>query len=99
MLQAWLGDVDENVRGEAILCVPRLAEIVLVTSKPERAGVRVLEALLPVSLKLLNGHSPNGRVALATATGDLLRLLVDYKVSTKYRHLLQENTVRSDCKE
>ena len=96
VLQALLGDVDENVRGEAILCVPRLAEIVLVTSKPERAGVRVLEALLPVSLKLLNGHSPNGRVALATAAGDLLRLLVDYKVSTKYRHLLQENTVRSD---
>jgi HEAT repeat protein len=77
VLQALLGDGDENVRGEAILCVPRLIEIVLVSSTPERAAaIGVLEALLPVSVKLQYDPSPNVRVALATAAGDLLTLLV-----------------------
>lgn len=76
MLQALLVDPDEAVRGEAILCVPRLAEIVITTSTPDRAGVTVLEALLPASIKLLNDLSSNVRVALATAAGDLLTLLV-----------------------
>lgn len=76
VLHALLGDMDENVRGEAILCVPRMAEIVLMTSTPERASVGVLEAFLPVLVKLLNDPSSNVRVALATAAGDLLTLLV-----------------------
>lgn len=79
VLQALLGDADERVRGEAILCVPRLTEIVLVCS-PNRAspsgGVGVLEALFPVSIKLVDDPSANVRVALATAAGELLTLLV-----------------------
>jgi len=76
VLQALLIDSDEAVRGEAILCVPRLAEIVLVSSFSDKAGVAVLEALLPVLIKLLNDPSPSVRVALATSAGDLLTLLV-----------------------
>jgi hypothetical protein len=76
VLHALLGDMDENVRGEAILCVPRMAEILLMAATPERAKVGVLEAFLPVLVKLLNDPSSNVRVALATAAGDLLTLLV-----------------------
>jgi hypothetical protein len=76
VLQALLGDVDENVRAEAILCVPRLAEIVITTSTSDKAEAGVMETFLPVSVKLLKDPSPNVRVALATAAGDLLALLV-----------------------
>jgi hypothetical protein len=77
LLQALLGDTDENVRSEAVLCVPRLAETVLVCTSPDGVGgVSVLDALLPVSVKLLNDPSPNVRISLATSAGELLTLLV-----------------------
>ena len=77
VLLALLVDADERVRGEAILCVPRLTEIVLVsTSENGSANVGVLESLLPISLKLQKDASVDVRVALAMATGELLTLLV-----------------------
>lgn len=79
LLQALLADSDERVRSEAILCVPRLVEIVLVSSSPgaiPTGGVGVLEALLPVSIKLIRDPSAVVRVSLATAAGELLTLLV-----------------------
>lgn len=77
VLQALLGDSDERVRGEAILCVPRLAEIILVSTNDNPvSSVGVLEALLPISIKLQKDLSVDVRVALATAAGELLTLLV-----------------------
>lgn len=79
VLQALLSDLDERVRGEAILCVPRLVEIVLVSSSqngPPSGSVGVLQALLPVSIKLQRDPSASVRVGLATAAGELLTLLV-----------------------
>jgi PDZ domain len=77
VLQALLGDSDERVRGEAILCVPRLAEIILVsTNENPLSSVGVLQALLPISIKLQKDLSVDVRVALATAAGELLTLLV-----------------------
>jgi HEAT repeat protein len=79
VLQALLGDTDERVRGEAILCVPRLVETVLVSSSrngPPYGGVGVLEALLPVSIKLQKDSCASVRIAVATSAGELLTLLV-----------------------
>ena len=77
VLLALLVDADERVRGEAILCVPRLTEVVLVSTSKNGAGNGgVLEALLPISLKLQKDASVDVRVALAMATGELLTLLV-----------------------
>ena len=78
VLQALLGDSDERVRSEAILCVPRLVETVLSSSSrvPSDGGVGVLQALLPVSIKLQKDLRSSVRVSLATAAGELLTLLV-----------------------
>lgn len=79
VLQALLGDTDERVRSEAILCVPRLVETVLVSSSrhgPRDGGVGVLQALLPVSIKLRKDLCASVRIALATSAGELLTLLV-----------------------
>lgn len=78
VLQALLGDTDERVRGEAILCVPRLAEIILISTqeKSVNSDVGVLEALLPVTVKLQRDLSIDVRISLATAAGELLTLLV-----------------------
>jgi hypothetical protein len=76
VLQALLGDIDERVRGEAILCVPRLVENVLVSSSRNGPPVGVLQALLPVSIKLQKDSRASVRIALATSAGELLTLLV-----------------------
>ena len=78
-LLALLTDSDERVRCEAVLCVPRLSEIVLMSSTTGSApitDVSVLEALLPAALMLQKDKVSQVRVALATAAGELLTLLV-----------------------
>ncbi|KAL7484354.1 hypothetical protein ACHAW6_009992, partial [Cyclotella cf. meneghiniana] len=75
LLQALLSDGDERVRSEAVLCMPRLVESVVVgTSKGQ--NITVLESLLPQAFKIQTDPSPEVRSALATATGDLLIFLV-----------------------
>eukprot|EP00549_Striatella_unipunctata_P007288 CAMPEP_0118725816 /NCGR_PEP_ID=MMETSP0800-20121206/33351_1 /TAXON_ID=210618 ORGANISM="Striatella unipunctata, Strain CCMP2910" /NCGR_SAMPLE_ID=MMETSP0800 /ASSEMBLY_ACC=CAM_ASM_000638 /LENGTH=854 /DNA_ID=CAMNT_0006634559 /DNA_START=259 /DNA_END=2824 /DNA_ORIENTATION=+ len=79
LLQALLGDADERVRSEAALCMPRLVESVLMGSPSDAApsgSVGVLEALLPLAIKLLKDPSTSVRVSLATSCGELLTLLV-----------------------
>lgn len=75
LLQALLSDADDRVRSEAVLCMPRLVESVVVgTTKGQT--ITVLESLLPQALKIQTDSSPEVRAALATATGDLLIFLV-----------------------
>ncbi|KAL3797991.1 hypothetical protein ACHAWO_004589 [Cyclotella atomus] len=75
LLQALLSDADERVRSEAVLCMPRLVESVVVgTSKGQT--ITVLESLLPQALKIQKDSSPEVRAALAAATGELLIFLV-----------------------
>jgi len=78
LLLALLVDADERVRSEATLCVPRLVESVLLGTTNEGApnSVTVLESLLPVAIKLIKDSSTTVRVSLATASGELLTLLV-----------------------
>jgi len=79
LLQALLGDSDERVRSEATLCLPRLVDSVLggtMSNNSPGASVSVLESLLPVAIKLLKDPSAGVRVSLATASGELLTLLV-----------------------
>ena len=79
LLQALLGDTDERVRGEAMLCMPRLVDSVLsgtFSSSASSAATNVLESLLPLAMKLLKDPSASVRVSLATACGELLTLLV-----------------------
>ena len=79
VLLALLSDSDERVRCEAVQTVPRLATIVLLSSPPGQSPmseVSILEALFPSSVKLQEDGSPSVRVALATAAGELLTLLV-----------------------
>ncbi|CAB9516819.1 protein phosphatase 2, regulatory subunit A, beta [Seminavis robusta] len=79
VLLALLTDTDERVRCEAVVCVPRLSEIVLMSSTNGNAPVSdfsVLEALLPAALMLQKDPDSSVRVSLATAAGELLTLLV-----------------------
>ena len=79
VLVALLTDSDERVRSEAVLCVPRLADIVLLSSPPgvvPAGESSILDALLPAAAKLQKDPSSSVRVALATAAGELLTLLV-----------------------
>eukprot|EP00536_Pseudo-nitzschia_multiseries_P011754 jgi/Psemu1/244071/estExt_Genewise1.C_4150030 len=79
VLVALLTDSDERVRGEAVLCVPRLADIVLLSSPPgviPAGESSVLDALLPAAIKLQKDPCSSVRVALATAAGEMLTLLV-----------------------
>jgi len=79
VLVALLTDSDERVRGEAVLCVPRLADIVLLSSPPgviPAGESSVLDALLPAAIKLQKDPCASVRVALATAAGEMLTLLV-----------------------
>jgi PDZ domain len=79
VLLGLLSDTDERVRCEAVLCVPRLSEIVLQSSSATTSSaseVSILEALLPAATKLQNDLCVSVRVALATAAGELLTLLV-----------------------
>ena len=79
VLLALLSDSDDRVRCEAVACVPRLAEIVLLSVAPGDTAVSevsVLEGLMPASIKLQVDSSSSVRIALAAAAGDLLGLLV-----------------------
>jgi hypothetical protein len=79
VLVALLTDSDERVRSEAVLCVPRLADIVLTSTPPgviPAGESSVLDALLPAAIKLQKDASSAVRVALATAAGEMLTLLV-----------------------
>lgn len=75
VLLALLTDSDERVRSEAVLCVPRLSESVLMTTILV-TDVSVLESLLPAALMLQKDKDSSVRVSLATAAGELLTLLV-----------------------
>jgi len=76
LLQALLGDNDERVRSEATLCLPRLVESVLTGSTSNSSGINVLDSLLPLAIKLLKDPCVGVRISLATASGELLTLLV-----------------------
>jgi PDZ domain len=79
VLLGLLSDSDERVRCEAVSCVPRLSEIVLLSASPGETAVSeisILEALLPAATKLQKDPCASVRVALATAAGELLTLLV-----------------------
>lgn len=79
VLLGLLSDSDERVRCEAVSCVPRLSEIVLLSAAPGETAVSevsILEALLPAATKLQKDPCASVRVALASAAGELLTLLV-----------------------
>jgi hypothetical protein len=79
LLLALLSDLDERVRCEAVLCVPRLAKIVLLSTSPGQTAmseVSILDALVPASIRLQKDHVASVRVALAASAGELLTLLV-----------------------
>lgn len=79
VLLGLLSDTDERVRCEAVLCVPRLSEIVLQYSSTKVSSaseISILEALLPAATKLQKDLCASVRVALATTAGELLTLLV-----------------------
>ena len=81
LLQALLSDTDERVRGEAILCMPRLVDSVVAgtlgaSASNTASSMSVLDSLLPLAIKLLQDQSIDVRVCLATACGELLTLLV-----------------------
>ena len=76
LLQALLSDSDERVRSEAILCMPRLVESVILGTSNGQKNITVLESLLPLALKIQKDTSSLVRSSLATATGELLIFLV-----------------------
>jgi hypothetical protein len=79
VLLSLLSDADDRVRCEAVSCVPRLSEIVLLSASPGESAsseVSILEALLPASVRLQKDSSTSVRIALAAAAGELLSLLV-----------------------
>ncbi len=90
LLQELLGDQDHKVRGEAVMCIPRLAESVL-SAESNIAGqdLSVLESLLPVALKLQK-DTIDVRMCLAAASGELLSFLV-----WLYHHT-EESSVTND---
>jgi hypothetical protein len=102
VLLALLSDADERVRCEAVLCVPRLAMIVLLSTTPGQAAtseMSILEGLVPASIKLQKDPVTSVRVALAASAGELLTLLV--AMQSRVDHELhvassESNTVVSD---
>ncbi len=76
LLQSLLSDSDDMVRSEAILCMPRLVESVIVGTSNIQGSIKVLESLLPLALKIQKDSSSLVRSSLATATGELLIFLV-----------------------
>jgi PDZ domain len=85
VLLGLLSDSDERVRCEAVSCVPRLSEIVLMAASPGETAsseVSILEALFPAAIKLQKDSCVSVRVALATAAGELLTLLVAMQTRT-----------------
>ncbi|GKY90481.1 hypothetical protein MPSEU_000021900 [Mayamaea pseudoterrestris] len=92
VLLALLSDSDDRVRCEAVSCVPRLAEIVMLSVHPGEVAsseMSVLEALIPASIKLQKDSSASVRVALAAAAGELLTLLVS--IQARVDNLATEN--------
>jgi PDZ domain len=100
VLLGLLSDSDERVRCEAVSCVPRLSEIVLQTSSGSESSaseLSILEALLPAASKLQKDLCVSVRVALATAAGELLTLLVAMaRRSAESMQLVNEEQLRSD---
>lgn len=79
VLHGLLNDSDERVRCEAVSCVPRISEIVLLSGAPGETAVSeisILESLIPASIKLQKDQSISVRVSLAAAAGELLTLFV-----------------------
>lgn len=105
VLLALLLDSDERVRSEAVLCLPRLSETVLMASQHgQSSGVGVLESLLPAAVKLQKDASAAVRCALASAVGELLTLLVGLEnhddesldegpTVSKYKHHVDEKLI------
>jgi PDZ domain len=89
VLLGLLSDSDERVRCEAVMCVPRLAEIVLLSTLPGETAVSevsILEALVPASIRLQKDPSSSVRVSLAAAAGEILTLLVALQVRSDEVH-------------
>jgi PDZ domain len=89
VLLALLSDSDERVRCEAILCVPRLSKIVMMSTFPGKVGSNessILDGLVPSWMKLQVDINATVRASLAAASGEMLTLLV-----TLQRNLDVEN--------
>ena len=82
LLQTLLSDADELVRSEAILCMPRLVESVILGTSDSQPSITVLESLLPLALKIQNDTSSMVRSSLAIASGELLIFLVGLEGAT-----------------
>lgn len=83
LLQTLLSDADELVRSEAILCMPRLVQsVILGMSDSHHRSITVLESLLPLALKIQNDTSSMVRSSLAIASGELLIFLVGLEGAT-----------------
>lgn len=94
VLLGLLSDSDEQVRCEAVSCVPRLSEIVLLSTSPGETAaseVSILEALLPAATKLQKDPCASVRVALAAAAGELLTLLVAMERHASESHSVSNN--------
>jgi hypothetical protein len=100
VLLALLSDSDERVRCEAVLCVPRLAKIVLLSTSPGQTAmseVSILEALVPASIKLQKDPAASVRVALAASAGELLTLLVAMQNRADHEvYMSSGESIRSD---
>jgi HEAT repeat protein len=97
VLVALLTDSDERVRIEAVLCVPRLADVVLLSSPPgviPAGESSVLDALLPAAIKLQKDSSASVRIALATTAGEMLTLLVGLQQAEEARPKESEEDAR-----
>jgi hypothetical protein len=95
VLLGLLSDSDERVRCEAVSCVPRLSEIVLLSASPGETAVSelsILEALLPAATKLQRDTCVSVRVALAAAAGELLTLLVAMERKASEVHSLSQRS-------
>jgi len=86
LLLALLSDADDRVRSEAILCMPRLVESVIIGTS-DNGNITVLESLLPLAVKLQRDTSAMVRSALAAATGELLIFLVGLGNSGPSSHI------------
>lgn len=73
LLQALLSDTDERVRSEAILCMPRLVESVIVGSS-DSSNVTVLGSLLPLALKTQKDSTAENSIASKSILGTPLSL-------------------------
>eukprot|EP00934_Nitzschia_sp_Nitz4_P006150 Nitzschia sp. Nitz4//scaffold300_size22576//527//2643//NITZ4_008541-RA/size22576-processed-gene-0.19-mRNA-1//1//CDS//3329546976//6140//frame0 len=101
VLVALLTDSDERVRSEAVMCVPRLADVVLMSSPPgviPAGESSVLDALIPAAIKLQSDPVASVRIALATAAGELLTLLVALQRSNDSPAEIEGSTQRQSIR-